>query len=58
MDIKLPGNIANNLIKSLLNEERIEMIRKHASYAAKKAIWQINVQKISRNQGFLPYVLN
>ena len=43
MDIKLPGNIANNLIKSLLNEERTEMTRKHASYADKKAIGKINV---------------
>ena len=58
MDIKLPGNIANNLIKSLLNEEQTEMIRKHVSYAAKKAIGQINVRKRSPNQGLLPYVLN
>ena len=58
MDIKLPGNIAKNLIKILLNEGRTEMIRKHASYVAKKAIGKINVRKRSPNQGLLPYVIN
>ena len=58
MDITVPRDRTNPLIEGLLKEDQTEMIRKHASFVAKKAIGKINVQKINTNQGLHPYVPN
>ena len=58
MDITVPRNRINPLIEGLSKEDQIEMIKKHASFAAKRAIGQTNVQKRNPNQGFFPYVLS
>ena len=58
MDITVLRDRTNTLIKGLLKEGQIKMIKKHASFAAKRANGQTNVQKINPNQGLLPYVFN
>ena len=58
MNITVPRDRTNPLIEGLLKEDKPEMIRKHASFVAKKAIGKINFQKRNPNQGLQPYVPN
>ena len=58
MDITVPRDRTNPLIEGLLKEGQIKMIKKHASFVAKRAIGQTNVRKRNQNQGLLPCVLS